>query len=61
MPSTGQAVVGGGDRITWAVANHLGYSQTIRLDHELEALGEQADGSYALSFSVDLGKRWSPS
>lgn len=49
-------VSGGVDRITSAIANHLGYGQAIRLDHELEALTLQADGTYALSFSQGASK-----
>jgi len=49
-------VQGGVDRIPAAIANHLG-AGTIQLGWELEALTQQSDGTYALSFDAGSGNK----
>ncbi len=46
-------IKGGVDQLPRAMADHLGLGSTVQLGYRLEAIREESDGTYALSFSAD--------
>jgi monoamine oxidase len=48
-------IKGGVDQLPRKIADHLGVDKVVRLGHNFQALKQESDGTYTLSFDTDSG------